>query len=96
MRKRWIRVVDARHDDQTAPHSRSTTPAMQSYSTVTIPAEIAHHVTYRRGSDGIVTVISRTLRKAGDRRSSGQVRAVVRARMVVRSETRRSAPRPRR
>jgi hypothetical protein len=53
----------------TAPQSTNTTPAMQAYPTMTIPAEIAHQFTCRRGSEGIVTVISRTLRKTGDRRS---------------------------
>src|ERR687894_1042201 len=79
----------------TAPQSTNTTQAMQAYSTMTIPAEIAHQFTCRRGSEGIVTVISRTLRKTGDRRSSGLVRAVVQARMVVPTETGRSAPRDR-
>jgi hypothetical protein len=80
----------------TAPQSTNTTPAMQAYPTMTIPAEIAHLFTCGRGSEGIVTVISRTLRKTGGRRSSGPVRAVVQARMVVPTETGRSAPRPRR
>src|SRR5215207_5744898 len=72
----------------TAPQSTNTTPAMQAYPTMTIPAEIAHQFTCRRGSEGIVTVISRSLRKTGDRRSSGPVRAVVQARMVVPTEPR--------
>ncbi len=42
----------------TAPQSTNTTPAMQAYPTMTIPAEIAHQFTCRRGSEGIVTVIS--------------------------------------
>jgi hypothetical protein len=71
----------------TAPQSTNTTPAMQAYPTMTMPAEIAHQFTCRRGGEGIVTVISRTRRKADDRRSSGPVRAVVRARTVVPTET---------
>ena len=42
----------------TAPQSTNTTPAMQAYPTMTIPAEIAHQFTCRRGSEGIVTVIN--------------------------------------
>ena len=61
----------------TAPQSANTTPARRAYPTMTIPAEIAHRSTRRRGSEGIGTVISRTLRKTGERRSSGPVRAVV-------------------
>ncbi len=56
----------------TAPQSTNTTLAMQAYPTMTIPAEIAHQFTCRCGSEGIVTLISRTLRKTGDRRSSTQ------------------------
>jgi hypothetical protein len=42
----------------TAPQSRNTAPAMPAYPTMTIPAEIAHQFTCRRGSEGIVTVIN--------------------------------------
>jgi hypothetical protein len=80
----------------TAPQSTNTPPAMQAYPTMTIPAEIALQFTCRRGSEGIVTVIGRTLRKTGDRRLCGPVRAVVQAIMVGPTETGRSAPRPRR
>src|ERR687897_1548374 len=59
----------------TAPQSTNTTPAMQAYPTMTIPAEIAHQFTCRRGSEGIVTVISRSLRKRG--RERGHVKASV-------------------
>jgi hypothetical protein len=38
----------------------NTTSAMQAYPTMAIPAEIAHQFTCRRGSEGIVTIISRT------------------------------------
>lgn len=36
----------------TAPQSANTAPAMQAYPTMTIPAEIAHQFTCRRGSEG--------------------------------------------
>ena len=55
----------------TAPQSTNTTPAMQAYPTMTIPAEIAHQFTCRRGSEGIVTVISRTLVELYGRRATG-------------------------
>ena len=51
----------------TAPQIPNTASAMQAYPIVTIPAGIAHQFTCRRGSEGIVTVISRTLPKMGDR-----------------------------
>src|SRR5215218_1637549 len=59
----------------TAPQSTNTTPAMPAYPTMTIPAEIAHQFTCRRGSEGIVTVISRSLRKRG--RERGHLKASV-------------------
>ena len=55
-----MRVVDARHEEPyPKPQSTNTTPAMQANPTMTIPAEIAHQFTCRRGSEGIVTVKTR-------------------------------------
>lgn len=58
-----MRVVDPRHEEPDRAQSTNTPAAMQAYPTMTIPAVIAHQFTFRCGSEGIVTVISRILRK---------------------------------